>query len=98
MTTKKTSKKNVGIGIGQLNATTCMWLIGGKTFETLISQSPCQFCGKLTVTALPPPLLAKQPDNTTHVCNPALGGCNHGFEIVTSPAATTVLGKNLAAP
>lgn len=33
-----------------------------------------------TIVPLPPALLAKQPDSTTHVCHPTLGGCNHGFE------------------
>ena len=41
----------------------------------------CPKCGELAVVNLPPHELAKQKDGTTHVCHPALGGCNHGFEV-----------------
>lgn len=42
---------------------------------------PCRFCGVQAIVALPPHLLTIQPDDTTHVCHPGLGGCNHGFAI-----------------
>lgn len=36
-------------------------------------------CGAHAIVELPPALKAEQPDDTTHVCLPAVGGCNHGF-------------------
>lgn len=39
----------------------------------------CQLCGAWAVVPLTPKQLAQQPDETTHVCHPGLGGCNHGF-------------------
>ena len=44
---------------------------------------PCQLCGAKAVVALPPRLLSVQPDSTTHVCHPGLGGCNHGFTVTS---------------
>ena len=41
--------------------------------------SRCSLCGALAVVALPDWLVARQPDDTTHVCHPGFGGCNHGF-------------------
>lgn len=40
---------------------------------------PCPLCGAHAIVALTPPQRLAQPDDTTHVCNPLLGGCNHGF-------------------
>lgn len=61
----------------------CIWFLplDGKikTYATKIEPEACDCCGERVICALPPPLLAQQPDDTTHVCNPALGGCNHGF-------------------
>lgn len=39
----------------------------------------CAMCGTAAIVMLPPSLIARQPDDTTHVCHPGLGGCNHGF-------------------
>lgn len=39
----------------------------------------CPFCTTYAVVKLTPAQLAQQPDGTTHVCHPTLGGCNHGF-------------------
>jgi hypothetical protein len=50
-----------------------------KTYETKVEPGACPFCLKVAVVALPEPLLAVQPDETTHVCAPFLGGCNYGF-------------------
>jgi hypothetical protein len=41
---------------------------------------PCPKCGEGSVLPLGTELLAVQPDATTHVCHPLLGGCNWGFE------------------
>ncbi len=41
----------------------------------------CSFCSKVAVVDLAPHLLAQQPDDTTHVCHPVLGGCNQGFSL-----------------
>lgn len=58
---------------------TVVWHLGGKVFETKVEDRACPFCFVPAVTALPPPLLAEQPDDTTHVCLHTIGGCNHGF-------------------
>ena len=41
----------------------------------------CLLCFAFAVVPLTPQQLAKQPDATTHVCHPALGGCNQGFAL-----------------
>lgn len=41
----------------------------------------CPICDTVAVVNLAPHELAKQPDETTHVCHPVLGGCNHGFSV-----------------
>lgn len=51
-----------------------------EIFEDPISR--CMFCGAFAICKLPPILLRMQPDGTTHVCHPAHGGCNHGFEAI----------------
>lgn len=38
---------------------------------------------------VPPKLLAKQPDDTTHVCLYVLGGCNNGFALDHQPEGAT---------
>lgn len=43
--------------------------------------APCPMCSKRALTGLPSWELAKQTDGTNIVCNPGLGGCNHGFEV-----------------
>ena len=40
----------------------------------------CPLCGVKAVCKLPEAIRAEQPDGTTHVCHPLMGGCNHGFE------------------
>jgi hypothetical protein len=39
----------------------------------------CPECGVRAIVELTPEQQLAQPDDTTHVCHPALGGCNHGF-------------------
>jgi hypothetical protein len=39
----------------------------------------CPKCGKLAIVELTPAQRLAQPDDTTHVCHPALDGCNFGF-------------------
>lgn len=72
------------------NGSTLLWVFPAPTgrfndrqeFETARLLTQCPKCGAAsTLTELPPPLRAIQPDGTTHVCHPALGGCNHGFEV-----------------
>lgn len=63
---------------------TLNWVFGKspdvKVYEVAIEPGHCPFClANETVVELPPPLLEKQPDDTTHVCLPAIGGCNQGF-------------------
>ena len=50
-----------------------------QVFDLEVLPGGCPMCSKRAIVPLPPPVLAVQPDNTTHVCHPALGGCNHGF-------------------
>lgn len=45
----------------------------------VLARKLCPLCGAIAVVPLTPAQLAAQPDNTTHVCHPHLGGCNHGF-------------------
>lgn len=48
-------------------------------FKSSVLPTPCQFCRALAIVALPKEIRAMQPDDTTHVCHPNAGGCNHGF-------------------
>lgn len=41
----------------------------------------CPACGVRAIVALSPAQRLAQPDDTSHVCHPALGGCNHGFTL-----------------
>lgn len=41
----------------------------------------CPLCGERAVMRLTQDQLKAQPDDTTLVCHPALGGCNHGFAV-----------------
>lgn len=54
------------------------WSYRGHFYASAI-ESVCPFCKEPAVIALPPELRAEQADGTTHVCHPAVGGCNHGF-------------------
>lgn len=40
----------------------------------------CGVCGKRAVVPLPASIRAQMADKTSHVCHPAIGGCNTGFE------------------
>jgi hypothetical protein len=73
-----TSKKGKPLADGVDEFT---WAIGPETFTCKVLPTLCRFCGARAITALPPPILAKQPDDTTHVCHPGVGGCNQGFTI-----------------
>lgn len=57
------------------------WVIAGVVYQCKREPGACPFCGIPAVVALPPPELAKQPDDTTHVCHPSIGGCNTGFSM-----------------
>lgn len=47
--------------------------------QPLVPLCPCPKCGVHAVVLLTPEQRLAQPDDTTHVCHPLLGGCNHGF-------------------
>lgn len=49
------------------------------TVTTLVPLTDCPKCGKRAIVELTPAQRLAQPDDTTHVCHPSLGGCNHGF-------------------
>jgi len=57
---------------------TIRWFYKGQRYDSPV-ESMCPKCGALAVIELPPALRAAQPDDTTHVCHPSAGGCNHGF-------------------
>lgn len=58
-----------------------VWHIKGHSYLCEVLDQPCPECGRQAVTELPPPVQENQRDETTHVCNPGLGGCNWGFTI-----------------
>lgn len=41
--------------------------------------SDCPSCTARAIVLLTPRQRLAQPDDTTHVCHPLLGGCNQGF-------------------
>lgn len=51
----------------------------GWTAKDIIAD--CPLCGVHAIVPLGATLAAKQPDDTTHVCHPGFGGCNHGFAV-----------------
>lgn len=61
--------------------------------QQLVPLSRCPKCGVLAIVALTPEQRLGQPDDTTHVCHPSLGGCNHGFtdERTREPVARAVV-------
>lgn len=70
--------------------TEIVWQMADKTvFRCPVLPDACSSCGKRLLVVLPPPIAAQQPDGTTHVCHPSIGGCNQGFE-VTGPTAPAV--------
>ncbi len=66
-----------------------------KEVDPLVPLADCPLCGKRAIVALTPEQRLAQPDDTTHVCHPLLGGCNHGFtdERVRSIGATEAPAK-----
>ena len=71
--------------------TSIRWVVGDGVFVCRVEPGACPLCGALdAVVQLPPPVLAEQPDETTHVCHPSLGGCNVGYARSSSaPAGST---------
>lgn len=55
------------------------WTSDGNNWHSSKITHICPQCGAGAVHKLPEPLLSEQPDATTHVCNPAFGGCNQGY-------------------
>lgn len=47
--------------------------------QVLMPLCACPKCGAHAIVLLTPAQRFAQPDDTTHVCHPTLGGCNHGF-------------------
>jgi hypothetical protein len=67
-----------------------IWVMSDRTaYKCPRLPDACTSCGKRRIVVLPPPMAAQQPDGTTHVCHPSIGGCNQGFE-VTAPFAGAV--------
>jgi len=63
-----------------VGVSTLLWYYRGRFIHSEIVAT-CKLCGARAIVELPPELLVEQPDDTTHVCHPALGGCNHGFAL-----------------
>lgn len=56
------------------------WIIGRQhRSHSCVVEAVCPLCSAVAVVKLPAPIRKQQPDDTTHVCHPSLGGCNHGF-------------------
>lgn len=67
--------------------TTLIWVYKGREFKVQILPQACPKCKRQgTLTGLPEPLLAEQPDKTNVVCNIFIDGCNHGFNLDVDPA------------
>lgn len=76
-------------------AKTVEWMVGGQehghvVYICEVLDDVCLHCGKRVIIALPPPVLALQPDDTTHVCYPSFGGCNLGYWCNRGSLVTTL--------
>lgn len=60
---------------------TFSWVYKGIAYTSTTIDRVCTHCLEDAVIALPAPILAEQPDETTHVCHPLAGGCNQGFSL-----------------
>lgn len=60
------------------------WFYKG-TPHTSVVEATCARCGAAAIIALPLSIRMQQTDGTTHVCCPAIGGCNLGYEKVPAP-------------
>ncbi len=56
------------------------WFYKGRRHVSEIV-SACPMCGERAVIKLPAAIRRERPDDTTHVCHPLAGGCNHGFAL-----------------
>lgn len=78
---RRTKRKRVKLKVGD----PFVWIQKESGEKYMLSVSDeCPLCGAAAIVPLPDPVRAAQPDETTHVCLPALGGCNHGFVKMTS--------------
>jgi hypothetical protein len=72
------SRAKTRAGSPAKEATVLPWSVDGVSYPGNVLAGACPRCGRVALTELPPPVLAKQAHGTTHLCHPALGGCNHG--------------------
>lgn len=72
--------RSIIVGLPSPSYDPVVWFVDGQRFDCSRESGACPFCCKRAVVRLPEPLRTIQPDGTTHVCVPTLGGCNHGFE------------------
>jgi rRNA maturation protein Nop10 len=56
------------------------WIYKGRRYVSEVV-AQCPMCGERAVVKLPAAIRREQPDDTTHVCHPLAGGCNHGFAL-----------------
>jgi len=59
---------------------TFVWRYKGAVYQSIVSHK-CPRCRQAAVVRLPEALIALQPDDSTHICHPIVGGCNHGFAL-----------------
>lgn len=82
---QKVRARKLGMKVGD----TIVWTHDGKSYPRIV-EAECQKCGVAAVVKLPPELKATQPDETTHVCLAAIGGCNTGYTSEPEKPATEV--------
>lgn len=59
-----------------------IWVMADNTaYKCQVWPQACPDCGRRCIVPLPKPMAEQQPDATTHVCHPSIGGCNQGFEV-----------------
>lgn len=71
---QKVRARKLGMRVGDK----IVWTHDGRSYPRTI-EAVCQKCGAAAVVKLPEELRAQQPDETTHVCMAAIGGCNQGY-------------------
>lgn len=72
---------------------TLRWGYKGRSHVSTVLPSPCPFCRAVAIIELPEAVRAEQPDDTTHVCHPMAGGCNHGFSDLPLQGACSCAGE-----
>jgi hypothetical protein len=80
---QKVRARKLGMNVGDA----IVWTHDGKSYPRTI-EAVCEKCGAAAVVKLPDVLREQQPDETTHVCLAAIGGCNAGYTNATPSEVT----------